>query len=89
MVTTIKSGGETGVEQLLALLAVATLEAGDTTAGIENLLLAGVERVAFRAHVNRHMIAFGGGTGDEGVAARARNLHDMVIGMDSLLHNVS
>ena len=37
---------------LLALLAVALLEASNAATGIENLLLAGVERVALRAHVN-------------------------------------
>ena len=35
---------------LLALLAVALLEASNAATGVKNLLLAGVERVALRAH---------------------------------------
>ena len=35
----------------LLALAVASLEAGHTTTGVQNLLLAGVEGVAVRAHV--------------------------------------
>ena len=41
---------------LLALLAVALLEASNAATGVKNLLLAGVERVALRAHVNEHVI---------------------------------
>ena len=35
------------------------------------------------------MIAVVGGTGDEGVAARAGNLHCVIIRMDTLLHSLS
>ena len=77
------------IEALLAALAVTLLEASHAAAGIQNLLLAGVERVAVRAHVNRHMIASGGGTGDERVASRAGDLHGVIIGMNTLLHGVS
>ena len=56
---------------LLALLAVALLEASNAATGVKNLLLAGVERVALRAHVNEHVIFLASGAGHEGVAARA------------------
>lgn len=75
--------------KLLAALAVALLEASHTTTGVENLLLAGVERMALRAHVGRHGFALVGRTSDESVAARARDLNGMIIGMNTLLHGVS
>ena len=74
---------------LLALLAVALLEASNAATGIKNLLLAGVERVALRAHVNEHVIFLASGAGHEGVAARARHLNGVVIRMDTLLHFTS
>ena len=52
---------------LLALLAVALLEASNAATGVKNLLLAGVERVALRAHVNEHVIfPLASGAGHEG-----------------------
>jgi hypothetical protein len=74
---------------LVALLAVTLLEACDTTTGIKNLLLAGIERMAVGAYINRHVIARSGGTRNERIAARAGNLHCVIVGMDTLLHNVS
>ena len=74
---------------LLALLAVALLEASNAATGVKNLLLAGVERVALRAHVNEHVIFLASGAGHEGVAARARHLNGVVIRMDTLLHFTS
>ena len=50
-------------------LSVTRLETGDTAAGIKNLLLAGVERVASRAHVHAHLTGGEGGTGVERVTA--------------------
>ena len=52
-------------------------------------LLAGVERVALRAHVNEHVIFLASGAGHEGVAARARHLNGVIIRMDTLLHFTS
>ena len=69
--------------------AVLLVELINTAAGVDQLLLAGVEGVALRAHVDRHVVALGGGTGDEGVAARAGDLHCVVIRMDTLLHSLS
>ena len=68
---------------LLALLAVALLEASNAATGVKNLLLAGVERVALRAHVNEHVIFLASGAGHEGVAARARHLNGVIIRMDT------
>ena len=74
---------------LLALLAVALLEASNAATGVKNLLLAGVARVALRAHVNEHVIFLASGAGHEGVAARARHLNGVIIRMDTLLHFTS
>ena len=71
---------------LLGLLAVALLETSDSTAGVENLLLTGVEGVAVGAHVHEHVIALAGSAGHEGVAARARHLNRVIIRMNTLLH---
>mgnify|MGYP003163972336 FL=1 len=54
---------------LLALLAVALLEASNAATGVKNLLLAGVERVALRAHVNEHVIFLASGAGHEHVTS--------------------
>ena len=73
---------------LLALLAVALLEASNAATGVENLLLAGVERMALRAHIHRHMVALGGRTRLERVTARTRDGHLVIIRMNTLLHNI-
>src|SRR5689334_7109006 len=54
------------------LLRVALLEAVDAAGGVHQLLGAGVEGVAVRAHVDREVAARG--LGDERVAARANDL---------------
>ena len=56
------------------LLGVAGLEAGDAAAGVEDLLLAGVERVALRAHVGVDDAARRGAARRERVAAGAGHL---------------
>lgn len=75
--------------KLLALLAVALLEASDAATGVKNLLLAGVEGMAVGAHVSEHVIVAAGAAGHEGVAARARHLNGVIIRMDTLLHGLS
>src|SRR4051795_117021 len=76
------------IDGLLAgrLLAVALLEARHATAGVEDLLLARVERVAVAADVGVDRAALGGAVGREGVAtgARHRGLH--VLRVDPVLH---
>ena len=70
----------------LLALAVASLEASHTTTGVQNLLLAGVEGVAGRAHVHADLTGGDGGTGLEGVATGARDRGGHVVGVDALLH---
>src|SRR3954469_13416413 len=67
---------------------VALLEPGDATAGVENLLLAGVERVALRAHVRVDGAAGGRAPRGERVATGAGHLGLGVRGVDVLLHDV-
>src|SRR5690242_20562784 len=67
-------------------LAVARLEAGDTTAGVEDLLLAGVERVAGRADLDVDLAAAGGAAGGELVPAAARDCGLVVVGVDTAAH---
>ena len=55
------------------LLGVAGLEAGDAAAGVEDLLLAGVERVALRAHVGVDDAGGGGAAGGERARRRCRS----------------
>ncbi len=50
-------------------LAEALFELGDAAAGVENLLLAGVERVAVAAHFSVDRAALGSGTCHEVVPA--------------------
>ena len=60
----------------LLALAVASLEASHTTTGVQNLLLAGVEGVAVRAHVYADLTGGDGRAGLKGVTTGAsfRNL---------------
>ena len=68
----------------VALHAVALLEAIHTSAGINQLLLTGVERMALGADINAHFLL--DGTGLESFAAYATNDALAVIGMDIFLH---
>ena len=56
-------------EQCRLFHAVTLLELINTSAAVNEFLAAGVEGVALRAHVDRHVVALVGGTSDEGVAA--------------------
>src|SRR6476661_6620724 len=81
----------TGARELLLLgsLGVAGLEAGDAAAGVEDLLLAGVERVALRADVG---VDDAGGRGAAGGELRATGAGDLgldVLRVDVLLHAMS
>src|SRR4029450_3742870 len=78
-----RSGGRLGG----LAVAVAAPEALDTAAGVNQLLLAGVEGVALGADVDpqlRH-----GGAGRELLTARAAHGGPLVLGVDALLHGVS
>ena len=66
------------------LHAVALLEAIDTAAGVNELLLAGVVRVALGADFNAQLLL--GGTGDESVAANAGHGNLLILRMDAFLH---
>ena len=81
----VQSGVDAHGLQLLA--AKAAIEAVHTAAGIDQLLLAGVERVALRAdfHVDLGL----GGAGLDDVAARAGDGAVNVVGMDTLFHSFS
>ncbi len=69
-------------------LGVALLEAGDAAAGVEDLLLAGVERVALRADVGVDGAGLRGAAGGELRATGAGDLGDGVVRVDVLLHGV-
>ena len=58
----------------------------DTTAGIHNLLLAGVERMAVRAHFDLQVMAQGR-TRDEDIAAAASHVHVFVVRMNAGFHD--
>ena len=67
------------------LHAVTLLEAIDTAAGVNELLLAGVVRVALGADFNAQLLL--GGTGDESVAANAGHGNLLILRMDAFLHD--
>src|SRR5699024_12266077 len=66
----------------LVLLAVAGLEAGDAAAGVQDLLLAGVERVARGADLGADDAIRLGAAGGERVSAGAGHLGFDVCGVD-------
>src|SRR6476620_8012639 len=79
-------------EQLLLArvpLAVARLEARDAAAGVEDLLLARVERVASRADLDGDGPARLGAAGGEVVAATAGDLRFYVCGVNAFAHGDS
>ena len=61
-------------------VAVAALEALDAATGVDQLLLAGEERVALVAELHAELLP--GGPGDEGVPARAADGRGLVLGVD-------
>src|SRR6185503_10176304 len=68
---------------LLAVLARVPLHAAG---GVDELLLAREERVATGADLEPQLLALGG-PGGPGSAARAVDVDDLVLGMDSWLHD--
>src|SRR4051812_29581658 len=80
------SGWTGAAGSLLGALAEALLEPGNAAAGVEDLLLARVERVAGRAHLGADLAAADGALGGELVAARARDVGVDVVRVDALLH---
>ena len=74
----------TDFRELLGFDIVAFLESVNTSAGIDQLLLAREERVAVRADIHAKVIL--GGSRLEGGAASALNHGGLIVGMDSLLH---
>src|SRR6202041_1078579 len=67
-------------------LAEALLEPRDATAGVQDLLLARVERVAVRADVGVDRAAGSGAPGGERVPAATGHGGDVVLGVDVSLH---
>src|SRR6201996_5780567 len=68
------------------LLAEAALEPGDAATGVQNLLLAGVERVASRADVGVDLAVGGGAPGHEGVPAAAGHRGGTIVRVNLRLH---
>src|ERR1700755_242190 len=83
--------GRAPSKQLLLLgcvhLRVLRLELGDPAGGVQNALLAGVERVAGAAGLDTD-VALGGAAGGEGAAAGADDLGGRVLRVDAALHGV-
>src|SRR5881296_2758003 len=69
---------------LLRDVFVAPLEPFDATRGVDQLLLAGEERVALGADLETHVVLRR--TGGDGLAARAGDVDDLVHGVDPALH---
>src|SRR5664279_1921806 len=65
---------QAGAGRSLGLLGVPLLEASHASTGVKDLLLAGVEGVAGRAHVSAEGTRLRGAAGREGVATGARDL---------------
>src|ERR1035438_9842230 len=71
------------------VLTEALLEAGDAATGVEDLLLAGVERVASRTDLNVNGAAGRGAPGSETVPAATGHRGDVVLGVNVCLHDNS
>ena len=74
------------ISSVFLLQAEALVEAIDTSTGVNQLLLAGIERVALGADFNTNLIL--GGAGGESVATGATDRGLFVLGMDTFLHFV-
>ena len=71
------------------LFVVAFVELINTSARVNVLLLARIERMALAANVHFHHVALFGGTGNELGAASAFHGYFVVIGMYILFHSAS
>jgi len=83
METTLLSGL---LYALCCALLHALFKSGDATTGIEDSLLAGIERVADRADFDEERTALDGGASYETRAATAGHLGRHICGMDLWLH---
>src|SRR5580698_6557514 len=72
---------------LATLLAEAALEPGDPATGVQDLLLAGVERVAVGADVGVDLAVRGRASGGKGAAAGASDLGHHVLRVGIGLHD--
>src|SRR5690606_7246496 len=87
--TTAPIPGDPGmgaVGRLAGPLAVARLEAGDTAAAVQDLLLARVERVAVGADLDGELVSRQGAPSGEGVSTTAAHLGERVVGVNARLH---
>ena len=71
---------------VVLLQAEALVEAINTSTGVNQLLLAGIERVALGADFHTNVLL--GGTSGKDIAAGAANGGLFVLGMDTFLHFV-
>src|SRR4051812_31170646 len=78
--------GVAGELLALGLLSEARLEARHPATGVEDLLLARVERVAGRAHVGVDVAALRGAARGEAVATAAGHLSDGILRVNVGLH---
>src|SRR5215475_4450980 len=74
---------------LVTLLAEPALEPGDTAARVEDLLLAGVERVAVGADIGVDLSVLRRAASRKGVTAGAGHLGHHIIGVNVPLHQIS
>ena len=74
------------ISSVFLLQAEALVEAINTSTGVNQLLLAGIERVALGADLNTDVLL--GGTGRKDVTTGTANGSLFVIGMDTFLHFV-
>src|SRR5690349_9005024 len=85
-----RDGERAPLKQLLLLrgvdLGVLRLELRDPARGVEDALLAGVERVAGAAGLDADLAALGGAAGGEGAAAGADDLGGRVLRVNAALH---
>ena len=72
--------------EFVLLQAKSLVETVNTSTGVNQLLLAGIERVALRADFNADLLL--GGAGREDVATGAANRSLFVLGMDTFSHVV-
>ncbi len=73
-------------KKISLLLAKTLVELVNTSASVNELLLAGKERMALGADIYSHITL--GGLGLNNLAARANNLSVLIFGMDTVLHSI-
>src|SRR5579863_8678294 len=83
------SAGLLAAGLLAGSLPEALLEPGHATAGVQDLLLARVERVAVRADLDVDRAAAGGALGGKAVPAATGHVGDVVLRVDVWLHDNS